>query len=438
MIMQFINREDELALLHESEKRARKSSKMTVIVGRRRIGKTSLVLQAFNNTVYLYFFISRKEESLLCAEFTDEIRNKLNIPVTGEFKSFSKVFEFLLDRACNEPFTLVIDEFQEFIQVNPSVYSEMQDLWDRYKRKSRMNLVLTGSVYSLMKKIFETSKEPLFGRTDERIYLKPFTVDVIRQVLKEENPQFKPEDLLAFYTLTGGVARYVEIFIDKEKFTLKKMLSEIFRENSLLLDEGRNLLIEEFGRDYTTYFSILSLIASSKTSRGEIESILDKDTGGYLERLEKEYQVIKSVKPLMSKPGGRVQKYMIEDNFLAFWFRFIYKNRSSIEIGNFEYVRSIAERDFNVFSGPFLEKYFNEKLALTREYSAIGRYWEKGNKNEIDIVAVNERDRRLLFAEVKRNKLKFNERSLQTKSEGLLKKFPGFSSEYKCFSIEDM
>jgi len=436
--MEFIDRVSELALLKQTEARAKKSSRMTVLVGRRRTGKTSLVLQAFSKGVYLYFFVARKDESLLCNEFIGEVRRTLGIPVTGEFKTFAQVFEFLLDRSRTQAFTLVIDEFQEFNQVNPSVFSEMQDLWDRYKSKSRLNLVLTGSVYTLMKKIFETSKEPLFGRADERIYLRPFSVNVIRQVFNKRYQRGKHEDLLAFYTLTGGIARYVEIFIDKGKYTLKQMLREIFRENSLLLDEGRNLLIEEFGRDYTTYFSILSLIASSRTSRGEIESILDKNIGGYLERLEKEYQIIRSVRPVMAKPGGRVQKYMIDDNFLTFWFRFIYKYRSAIEIGNYDYVRSIAERDFSLFSGPFLEKYFTEKLALTGKYSEIGRYWEKGNKNEIGIVAVNQKDRRLLLAEVKRNKMKFSIAALQSKAAALVLKFPGYSVEYKCFSIEEM
>jgi len=301
-----------------------------------------------------------------------------------------------------------------------------------------MNLVLTGSVYSMMKKIFENSKEPLFGRADERLYLRPFSVDVICRTVLEACPQSKPEDLLAFYALTGGVARYVELFIDRERYTLDQMLGEIFRENSLLIDEGRNLLIEEFGRDYTTYFSILSLIASSRTSRGEIESILNKAIGGHLERLEKEYQIINVVRPIMAKPGGKLQKYMIEDNFLAFWFRFIYKYRSAIEIGNFDYVRSVVESDFSVFSGPCLEKYFREKLALTKEYSEIGRYWEKGNMNEIDIVAINERGGKILVAEVKRNKTKTDKQALQLKAENLLRNFQGYKAEFKLFSLEDL
>ena len=237
---------------------------------------------------------------------------------------------------------------------------------------------------------------------------------------------------------TGGVAKYVEHFADKQKFTLRKMLDEIFRENSLLVDEGMNLLIEEFGREYTTYFSILSLISSSKTSRSEIESILGKNTGGYLEKLENDYRVIQKVKPVLAKPGGKVQKYFIDDNFLGFWFRFIYKNKAALEIGNYSYARSIAERDFESFSGPYLEKYFREKLALTGDYSLIGRYWEKGNQNEIDIVAVNEVKKSILFAEVKRNKAKISPALLKAKSGKLLHTFPGYVVTYAHLSLEDM
>lgn len=126
-----------------------------------------------------------------------------------------------------------------------------------------------------------------------------------------------------------------------------------------------NLLIEEFGREYTTCFSILSLISSSKTSRSEIESILGKNTGGYLDKLEHDYHVIQKVKPVLSGPGGKVQKYFIDDNFSGFRFRFIYKNKAALEIGNYSYARSIAGRDFESFSGPYLGKYFREKLAIT-------------------------------------------------------------------------
>lgn len=436
--MEFINRENELILLGETRERSLRSAQMTIIVGRRRIGKTSLAVKAFEDELYLYFFVARKNEALLCLDFLDEIGRKLKLPALGEYTSFPRLFELLLITSQNQPFTLVIDEFQEFLHINPAIFGDMQNLWDQYKTKARMNLVISGSVYSLMKKIFENSREPLFGRANERIYLKPFNAAIIKKLVAGINPQYKPEDLLTFYTITGGVAKYVEHFADKQKFTQRQLLHEIFRENSLLLDEGMNLLVEEFGRDYTTYFSILSLIASSKTSRSEIESILGKNTGGYLERLENDYRIIQKVKPVLAKPGGKIQKYFIDDNFLGFWFRFIYKNRAALEIGNYSYARSIAERDFESFSGPYLEKYFREKLALTGDYSSIGRYWEKGNQNEIDIVAINDADKKILIAEVKRNKAKISPANLKFKSGKILHAFPQYTFEYASFSMDDM
>jgi AAA+ ATPase superfamily predicted ATPase len=436
--MDFINRESELQLLDEVAKRSLQSAQMTIIIGRRRIGKTSLALKSAENQLLLYFFVARKNEALLCRDFMDEIERKLKLPALGEYTSFIRIFEFLLVAAQSRPFTLILDEFQEFLHINPAIFGEMQNQWDRYKSSAKMNLIISGSIFSLMKKIFENSREPLFGRANERIWLKPFNVHVIKELVTGYAPEIKNEHLLAFYTITGGVARYVEHFADRKKFTLDQLLNEIFRENSLLLDEGMNMLIEEFGRDYTTYFSILSLIASSKTSRSELESILMKNIGGYLERLENDYRIIRKVKPILAKPGGKTQKYFIDDNFLGFWFRFVYKNRAALETGNYAFARSVAARDFESFSGQYLEKYFREKLALTGKYSIIGRYWEKGNQNEIDIVAVDDAGKGLFLAEVKRNKLKINPEILLLKSARILPAFHGYSVTYAHLSLEDM
>jgi AAA+ ATPase superfamily predicted ATPase len=198
------------------------------------------------------------------------------------------------------------------------------------------------------------------------------------------------------------------------------------------------LLIEEFGKEYTTYFSILSLISSSKTSRSEIESILGENVGGYLDRLENEYTIIKKVKPIFAKEGSRTLKYEIIDNFFHFWFRFIYKNRSAIEIENYAYIKSIVKRDFSTYSGRFLEKFFIEKLKASGNYSAIGTYWEKGNQNEIDIVAINNDEKKMLIAEVKRNPKKIDMTELKKKAQKVLQQHKEFSVKFKGYSLEDM
>lgn len=436
--MKFINRESELQLLEAARQRSQESSTMTVLTGRRRIGKTRLIAESLRDESYLYFFVARKDERLLCEEFVEQIREVLNMSIFGEINRFKDIFALLLDQAERRPITLVIDEFQEFLQINPSVYSDMQHLWDRKKDRTHMHLILSGSVHSLMTKIFENSKEPLFGRANERLYVKPFSVETLQHVLATYHPKYKPEDLLAFYIFTGGVPKYVEQFVDKSAFSYSTMLAEILHENSLFLEEGKHVLIEEFGKEYATYFSILSLLASSKTSRGEIESVLQRDIGGYLQRLELDYRLIRRVQPVFAKPGGKNMKYEIEDNFLHFWFRFLYKNKGAVEIGNFSYLTTLINRDFPTYSGRFLEKFCTEKLALSGEWSEIGSYWESSNSNQIDIVALNIMEKKALFVEVKRDKERYSEQTLRSKTQNILRELGGYTVEYRGMSLEDL
>ncbi|MEI6141099.1 MAG: ATP-binding protein [Mariniphaga sp.] len=437
--MKFYDRERELKLLSSIKVRSATKAQMTIVVGRRRIGKTSLLKKSIENEAdALYLFVTRKSEILICDEFKEEVERKLGVRIFGSITKFKDLFHYLMELSETKCFTLIMDEFQEFSFINPSVFSEMQNIWDSYKEKGKINLILCGSIYSMMKKIFENSKEPLFGRATERIILKTFSVNTLKEILTDNYPQFEPEDLLAFYTFTGGVAKYVEQFVDKEVFTLSTILGEMLRENSLFIDEGRNVLIEEFGKDYSTYFSILSLIALSKTSRPEIESILEISIGGYLERLENDFNLIQKVRPIYSKSGGRNVKYVIVDNFLSFWFRFIYKYQSAVEIGNFKYLRTIIDRDYPTYSGRILERYFTGKLTELQQYSAIGTYWEKGNQNEIDIVAVNDLEKTVLFAEVKRKSENISIPVLMQKSKNLHSQLPGYVAEFKGFSMEDM
>lgn len=436
--MDFYNREQELILLQKIKDRSEKSSQMTAIIGRRRIGKTRLILKSLEKSDFIYFFIAKKDEKLLCEEFIENIKGKFKLPLFGEIKQFRQVFEYILEAAKNENITLVIDEFQEFNSINNAIYSEMQNIWDRKSHKSKMNLILSGSIYSLMKKIFEHQKQPLFGRLNERIILNNFNVNILKNIIFDYNPNHNYKDFLAFYIFTGGIPKYVELFVDKKILTFNTMLDEIFRTNSYFIDEGKNILIEEFGKEYATYFSILSLIASSKNARSEIESLLNKSIGGYIDKLEYEYNIIKKIKPVFAKPGSRNIKYFIVDNFLNFWFRFIYKYRTAIEIGNYRYIKDIVKRDFNTYSGYFLEKYFKEKLSLTEEYLLIGTYWEKANENEIDIVAINDMKKKMLFAEVKINKKKISIDLLKEKARKLIQKHPDYTVEFKGFSIEDM
>lgn len=436
--MKFYNREKELEVLDKIEKLSHKQAQMTFVVGRRRIGKTSLLVKATENKEVLYFFVAKKSEVLLCSEFVEQIKQKLQVPLFGEIKTFKEVFAFLIELSKSRSFTLIIDEFQEFYSVNSSVFSDMQNCWDANKNDSKLNLILCGSVYSIMTKIFENSKEPLFGRATQRIHLKAFDIATIKTIFNDYSPRYTSEDLLAFYLFTGGVAKYVELLVQARAFTLQEIINVVLAENSLFLEEGKQVLIEEFGKEYGNYFSILSLIASGKTSRVEIESIMEIQIGGFLDRLENDFGLIKKVRPFFAKPNSRSLKYSIEDNFLSFWFRFIYKNRSAVEVGNLDYIKEIVLRDYKTYSGKILEKYFVEKLKSEKKYNSIGTYWERNNHNEIDIVAINELEKKLLFGEVKRNPEKINITILIEKSQNLASQFNGYQIQYIGFSMKDM
>ena len=435
--MKFYARENELNLLSNQFNQLDDSAKMTVLTGRRRIGKTSLSTKYAQDKKHVYLFISKKSEKLLCKEFVETIKNELNYPVIGEITKFKDVFKLLLEISKTEKVVIIIDEFQEFYNINPSVYSDLQNLWDSYKFESKIQVIFIGSIYSLMHKIFQNSKEPLFGRADRIIYLKPFTPATIKDILVDSEA-YNPENLFILFLITGGIPRYLEILINDKVLTEELIIDYYFSERSPFIDEGKIILIEEFGKEYGTYFSILELMSEGRTSRSEIESILEKNIGGYLEKLETDYELITKRKPVGSKPTGKIQKYYIKDNFLKFWFRFIQKKRSALENNNYDYLKQYLNKNFQTYKGPILENMYQEIFKEQSEFNIIGNYWERGNQNEIDLVAVNDLDKKIVLAEIKMNLEKAKMKELKEKSAKILKKYNGYEVEYLLLGMQNL
>lgn len=439
--MNFFDRTEEIASLHEIREIAKNNAQFTVVTGRRRIGKTSLVWKAYEDEPILYFFVARKAESDLCEDYQLEIENKLGIPTMGRAGHFTDIFEFLMKLSIDRPITLFIDEFQEFFRVNKSVYSDMQRIWDIYSNKAHINLIVCGSIYSMMTKIFKDKKEPLYNRQTRFMTVRPFTPTVLTEILTKYNPDYTAEDLLALYSFTGGVAKYVQLLVDAGATTKGKMLNQIVKADSIFLGEGKAILIEEFGKDYGVYFSILSAIARGKTSRSEIESVVGREIGGYLTKLENEYEVIAKKQPLFEKSSTKNVRYAIEDNFFTFWFRFIYKYSYMLEIDNYESLKTIINRDYETFSGLMLERYFRRVLIERQDYTRIGGWWDRKGENEIDIVAENELNNEATFFEVKRKAANIDIEVLKQKAAAFLRatgEFKGYDISYKALSMDDM
>ncbi len=443
--MKFYNREEELKSLKEVRQLAFTDySRFTVMTGRRRIGKTSLILKACEDTPTVYLFVSRSNEAMLCSKFAKTVNRSLGVFVPESVNSFADIFEMLMNFGRTMAFNLVIDEFQEFFYINPSVYSEMQDLWDRYRKETHVNLIVSGSVYTLMHRIFQDAKEPLYGRTDQMIKLQPFSLSVLKGILSDYNPDYTNDDLLALYTFTGGIPKYIEMLVDRKCYTMEEMVDCMIQENSTFLEEGNILLIQEFGKKYGNYYSILASIASGKNTIPEItEAFGDVSIGGLLKRLEVDYEVIVKKRPILSKEATQTVRYEIADNFLRFWFRYVVKYQDFVQSGYLKGLADVIKEDYPTYSGFVLEKYFREQLKERQQFRNIGSWWEnaKGNKNpnEIDIVAIYAKEKKVFIAEVKRQRKSFKPELFEQKVEAIRTKlFFKYEIETACLTLEDM
>lgn len=433
----FYNREQPLAKLRAiSNNVASSKGQLSVVVGRRRVGKTRLLNEAFSKQkgLFLYLFISRKSEAALVDEFASIISTQLGAKF---FKpsSLRDIFEYLFDYGKTQPLTLVVDEFQDIERVNPSLFSDLQNLWDSTKRQTQMHWVCCGSLYSLMTKLFKGDKQPLLNRDDHFFKIQPLSPSYIRQMLQDKE-LYTAERLLQWWCLSGGIPKYLEWLAQAGEHPFDALISA----SSPLIEEGTHRLIEDFGSEHRAYFDVLAAISQGYTARPRIESYLDMGVGPVLEKLENDFAVITKQRPLHAKENSRDVRYALADPFLSFWFYFIHANKSAVEMENFAYIHQLIQRDFVSFSGKQLEGLFTALLIESGRFNRIGGYWDNKGENEIDIVAINDLEKHILVVEVKRQSKRFNQQVLLVKTGHLLQKLkcPDYRVEQRCFSLDNL
>lgn len=413
--MKFYNRTKELKYLSSINKLADRKTQLTVLTGRRRVGKTELVkhfLAKRQNRKFFYFFIAKKRSNLLLQEFSAILAKQYPI-LTAEFKTWEQFLKFIFEISRKEKIIAVFDEFQNFKYIDSSVFSILQKYIDQYKDKSKLNLIVIGSIFTLMEKIFYNSKEPLFGRAKHKLLLNPFASNEVRKILLD-NKKNDFIDLINFYAVFGGIPKYyndidnLNIYNKNFDIILKTL---IFNENGLLKREGFDLVADEFGRNYQTYFSILQSIAVGKTKTSEISNNTGIAVGTlsqYLEKLVFYYKLIDRRMPLLDEKTKK-SRYKLNDQFLTFWFRYLYKNWSMAELNNFEPIISHVKKNINALYGITFETIIKESI-INKEITNfpiktvedIGSWWSR-QEAEIDILAVNKDKRQLFMGECKLN-----------------------------------
>lgn len=442
--MNFFGRTKEIAELRKVRELSKSTARMTVVTGRRRVGKTELLRQALNDgdSPFVYFLVTRAPQAVVCDNLQSEVARVFGRSMPGRIERFADIFRHVMEKSVETPLTLVVDEFQEFVRTAPEVYGDVAGIWDELHAKARVNLVFCGSVNRLMNKVFFDYAEPLYGRNTGRLDLKPFPVSTLKEIFAAcAGTGYAPAALLDLWTMTGGVARYVALFMDSGAFTRAAMLKTVFGPITTFADEGKTVLVEEFGRDYGTYFAILAGIAAGRTTFSDLKNLLGTDIGGYLTKLERDYSIVSQTQPVFEKTRNKNCRYRIDDCFFRFWFWFVYRNQAMIELGRFKELRAITARDLDTFSGRALERYFFWKFTEETSYTRMGGWWDRKGENEIDLVCEDEIGKRLDFYEIKRDALRIDLASLRARREAFLVKNPEmreFRGRCRGLSLEDM
>lgn len=405
--MKFYDRETELALLQDLTDRSTQYSQFTAIFGRRRIGKTELVRQHLQT---IYFFVEKRPSNALLAEFSATLKS--HIPHAPAFTDWKDFLVFLFAETQHRHLIVVFDEFQNFLSVEPALYSILQGVWDTGHKQSRIHLIAIGSVVGLMKKVFQDAKEPLYGRLTREIDLSPLPIGAIYQIATDLGFQ-SPTDILTLYGIFGGMPRYYEIIesMGLGGSTIPHILHRaLFTPFAPFRNEMRDIILSEFGGTAHTYLAILEAIATGKTRRSEIAGpagLPATSLSKYLRELSDLFDLIEREVPITEQSWKtKKSRYKIRDPFITFWMRFIYRQLSIYESGNFPYFLNRLDTYISEFMGLAFENITRELLIQRNHHNAtpfyfhrIGRWWDR--QSEIDLVALNPETRQTLFVECK-------------------------------------
>jgi AAA+ ATPase superfamily predicted ATPase len=393
----FIDRERELEFLEEKFGNKRQ---LIVLYGRRRVGKTELIKQFCKNKDHIYFLADRRG-SLLNAERFANIAAEHFGDIPPRVRNFDDAFTYIAKRLDERKIVITVDEFSYLVEKDDSIPSVFQLIWDEILKDKNTMLILCGSLVSMMESIL-SYRSPLYGRRTGQWKLSPLRFNDAKQIF----PGYSTEQKVEAYSILGGIPFYLNTF-DDEKDIYKNIEEKILTKGEILYEEVEFLLREEL-RDYSSYLSILEAIARGNSRISEIANfskIQAKDLPKYLNVLMR-LDIVEKVHPITEKKTTKRTIYKIRDNFFDFYFRFVYPFKSELELGNTKKVMGIIKKDFNMFVGKKFEDISREFLyemnlkGLTPfRLLNIGTWWEKDK--EIDAVAFNKEEKKILFCEAK-------------------------------------
>lgn len=401
----FVDRVEDMATLEEQF--ASQRAAMVVIYGRRRVGKTALIAEFMRDKRGLYFLATEESEEQNRAAFQRQVAAFLDDDLLAQAPVDN--WDILFDRLTktDERMVIALDEFQYLGKANHAFPSVFQRIWDTMVSKRNVMVILCGSLISLMESQVLSYSSPLYGRRTAQIRMK--------QIPFRFYGDFFPEgasyrDLVERYSVTGGVPKYIESFKGAQDI-YRGIAKSVLNSNSYLYDEPNFLLSKEVS-EVGTYFSILRAVAMGNRKSGDIAAALNvKQTGlsKYLKVLE-QLDVLERVVPVTELNPQKSKKglYRIKDNYLRFWFRFVFPQMGLLETGHGEEALKAIRRNFIDGQVAYVyEEVCRECLwdlgaqgAIPFMPNRVGAWWGARDV-ELDAVALSTEEGRVLFGECK-------------------------------------
>lgn len=403
----FINRQEELAFLEKEYKRD--GSSLVILYGRRRVGKTALTNKFIENKKAIYFLATEENETQNRIAFKNVIAEQMGneLLMNANIDSWDMIFKVWIDDdvAFDGKKLMIIDEFQYLGKANRAFPSVFQRIWDTILKDKNVMVILCGSLISMMESQTLAYSSPLYGRRTGQIKLKQISFRHYHEFFPEKSAK----ELIEYYAITGGVPKYIELFYESAD-VYSAIENNVLSKSSFLYDEP-NFLLQREVSEIGSYFSIIKTIAFGNQKLSKIATALElKQTGltKYLKTLinldilEREVPVTED-NPENSKKG----LYKIKDNFMLFWFRFVFPNLSYIESGHAELAMKKIRANLvdahiaYVYEEVCIEKMWelNASDTWNFHFDKVGRWWN--SNTEIDIVALDKESDNIIFGECK-------------------------------------
>ena len=402
---QFVDRELEMETLQNEYERD--GSALVVLYGRRRVGKTTLISEFIKDKKALFFLASEESEAQNRNAFKEKVADFIDSDLlrSAEIKSWDVLFKSIMDTPFDSKPVIVLDEFQYLGKANPAFPSIFQRIWEEILKDRSVMVILCGSLISMMESQTLAYGSPLYGRRTAQIRLKQIPFGYYHEFF----PNKSRRELIEMYAVTGGVPKYIELF-SESKDIYSAIQKCVLNRSGYLYDEPHFLLQQEVS-EVGSYFSIIKAIAAGNSKLSAISSILEiKSTSltKYLKTLI-DLDILEREVPITEENPEKSKKglYKIKDNYLRFWFAFVYPNMSFIESGHSRIVMNkirnslVKNHIAFVYEDVCKERMWdlNGEGAWPFNFTKIGRYWD--SKDEIDIVALDPEGKNLILGECK-------------------------------------